>query len=581
MDRYDVDGERTPVLITSRELNLAGVTGPSWEKLHLVFTHGYAAAVAPSNEANNRGEPNFLVSGIPPRVIDLPALEQPEIYHGEDMEGYAIVGTKQTELSDDNISSSYAGDAGVPIDSSLRRAAFALRFGEIEPLISDSITSESKVIYRRDVIDRVRDVAPFLETDEDPYPVLLDGRVQYIVDAYTTTSSFPYAQQVDAATVSEGASGSFNYLRNSVKALVDSYDGDVTLYLTDELYGEPDPIIRAYDKAFPGLFTEEIPDEVRSHFRYPEFLFKTQTHMWGRYHQSNPSTFFNNSDRWTVAPQPSDRGVDAENDGASQEGPIDPFYQEMRIGSAESSEFVLTRPFVLSSGNEGRTLTSIMVARNDPENYGQLEEIVMVASVDGKAERNNEVDGTIQANRKMVTYGPTAEYQTFLGRSQSRVRYGNMLIIPQGNALVYLRPIYAAESSSDRFTLQRIVVLSGDSIGFGETVDLAMADMRDSNPDGPAAGTPTESPDSPESPESPDGTPTPPSTVPGSDATVEELLEQADQTFTEADAALRAGDLAGFERLVDEARALVKRAAGGLGGTATTSTTSTTVAPEG
>jgi uncharacterized membrane protein (UPF0182 family) len=159
VDRYEIDGERTPVIISSRELNLEGVTAPSWEKLHLVFTHGYAAAVAPSNEANSRGEPNFLVSGIPPKVEDLPAIEQPEIYHGEDMGGYAIVGTKQSELSDDNVSSSYAGDAGVSIDSSVRRAAFALRFGEIEPLISDSITSESKVIYERDVIERVREIA--------------------------------------------------------------------------------------------------------------------------------------------------------------------------------------------------------------------------------------------------------------------------------------------------------------------------------------------------------------------------------------------------------------------------------------
>ena len=568
VDRYEIDDSRTPVIISSRELNLSGVTAPSWEKLHLVFTHGYAAAVAPSNSANNRGEPNFLVSGIPPKVKDLPAIEQPEIYHGEDMEGYAIVGTKQSELSDDNVSSAYAGDAGVSIDSTVRQAAFALRFGEIEPLISDSITSESKVIFHRDVIRRVREIAPFLETDQDPYPVLLDGRVQYVVDAYTTTSHYPYAQRVDAATVSKGSSGSFNYLRNSVKALVDSYDGDVTLYLTDELYGgEKDPIIRAYAKAFPDLFEEDIPDEVRSHFRYPEFLFKTQTHMWGRYHQSNPSTFFNNSDRWSVAPAPSDRGVDpGGNAAAAQEGPIDPYYQEMRIGSAEGSQFVLTRPFVLSAGKGGRTLTSVMIARNDPANYGELEEIVMVSEVDGKMQRNNEVDGPIQANQKMVVYPPLAEYQLQLGRNGSRVRYGNLLIIPQGNALVYLRPIYAAEESSGKFTLQRIVVASGDEVGFGETVEAAMADLTDTDPAGSNGepSTPTVDGDSGSS------------TVPGGSRTVDELLEEADSRFSAAEAALREGDLAGYQRLVEEARDLVAEAADALGVTTTTTPSSTT-----
>jgi len=578
VDRYEIEDRRTPVIISSRELNLAGVTAPSWEKLHLVFTHGYAAAVAPSNTANNRGEPNFLVSGIPPKVEDLPAIEQPEIYHGERMEGYAIVGTKQTELSDDNVSATYAGDAGVPIDSSVRRAAFALRFGEIEPLISDSITDESKVIYNRDVIERVHEIAPFLETDQDPYPVLLDGRVQYLVDAYTTTANYPYAQRVDAAAVAEGANGRFNYLRNSVKALVDSYDGDVTLYLTDELYGEPDPIIRAYAKAFPDLFTEEIPDEVRAHFRYPEFLFKTQTHMWGRYHQSNPSTFFNNSDRWTVAPAPSDRGVDADGDSSTAQegqGPIEPYYQEMKIGSAETSQFVLTRPFVLSAGNEGRTLTSVMIARNDPQNYGKLEEIVMVSDVDGEVQRNNDVDGPIQANRKMVVYPPLAEYQLQLGRNGSRVRYGNLLIIPQGNTLLYMRPIYAAEESSGKFTLQRVVVAAGDGVGFGEDVDKAMDDLLDSNPEAAVGGSPEEVDG-----EEPDA---PTTTVPDGSTSVEDLLAQADERFSQADDALRQrGDLAEYQRLVQQAQDLVRRAADAMGtpSSTTSSTTTTTAAPD-
>lgn len=570
VDRYELDGQQTPVVISSRELNLSGVTAPSWEKLHLVFTHGYAAALAPANRTDERGEPDFLVGGIPPRTVDLPPLTRPEIYFGERMDGYSIIGTEQIELSDDDVSTEYVGSGGVPIGSTIRRAAFALRFGQIDPLISDSITDESEVLYVRDVVERVQNVAPFLQTDPDPYPVLLDGRVQYLVDAYTTSSNYPYAEHVDAAQVDEGATGSFNYLRNSVKALVDAYDGTVTLYLTDELYGERDPIIRAYADALPDLFESEIPAEVARHFRYPEFLFKTQTWMWGRYHQSEASTFFNNTDRWTVATGPSDRGVGNEDQEATAtEGPMDPYYQELRIGTAEDTEFVLTRPFVVSSGDgTARNLTSIMIARNDPENYGKLEELIMVSTDGDEVERNNTVRGPVQANRRMVTYEPMAEYQTFVGQRGTKIRLGNLLMLPIGDSIVYLRPVYAAEqSSSNRFTLQRVLVASGESLGFGDSVESAMADLLDSDPDGSVDGPPPEvDPDTPDPGDDPNGgesEETPPDgPAPGASAsTPSELLAQADAKFTEADLALRSGDLAGYQRLVEEAGELVRNAA--------------------
>jgi uncharacterized membrane protein (UPF0182 family) len=591
VDRYDIAGARTPVVISARELNLDGVTNPTWEKLHLVFTHGYAAALAPANQVDALGEPEFLVQGIPPRTTDVPALEQPEIYVGEDMGGYAIVGTKQTELSTDNVTAEYDGLAGVPIDSTLRRAAFALRFGEIEPLISDSITDDSQVIYRRDVVERVRDIAPFLVFDQDPYPILHDGRVQYLVDAYTTTGEYPYAQTVDATEVSADTSGSFNYIRNSVKALVDSYDGTVSLYLTDELYGEQDPIIRAYVKAFPGMFTEDIPDTIKEHFRYPEFMFKTQTFMWGRYHQSDPSTFFNNSDRWIVAQQPSDSGAGAQQADTNSAAPaatqtaIEPYYQELRIGSAETSEFVLTRPFVLSSGDgTGRNLTSVMIARNDPSNYGKLEELVMVSGEGDDAERNSSVYGPVQANRRMVTYVPVTEFQTLTGQRGSTIRYGNILILPFGNSLVYLRPVYVAQEGSSRYTLSKIVMLSGEDVGFGDNVEQALADLLDGDPDG-AVGVPAE-PEAPAEDTPTEGESSPTTTVPGDDddRTATELIQAADEKFAAADAQFAAGDPVAYAELVAEARALVAQAAellaaaGGSDSAATGSTT-TTAAP--
>ena len=570
VDRYVVDGAegtppvREPVVISTRELNEAGISNPTWEKLHLVFTHGYAAAVAPANKVNSRGEPDFLVSGIPATYTGLPALEEPEIYHGEGMAGYAIVGTDQTELSTDQVTTQYKGKSGVEMNTFFRKAAFALRFGEIEPLISDNLTSKSKVIYIRDIEERVQTIAPFLTLDEDPYPVLVDGRIKYIIDGYTTSSNYPYAQELDAAAVARGQTGTFNYIRNSVKAVVDAYDGTVTLYLVDTLYGAKDPIIRAYAKAFPGLFESDIPESLSRHFRYPELLFKTQTEVWGKYHQSNPSTFFNNSDRWDIGQQPPNTSSPAAaatdalaGTPTTQLERIEPYYQLMQLEPGQEPEFVLTRPFVLASSDDNaRNLTAVMVASNDPGSYGKLRQVVMTTTTaDGKVEQNTKVDGPLRANQKIVTYTPVSEYQTIVGRSGSRVQFGNLLILPFQDSLLYLRPVYAKEEQSGRYTLKKVAVTSGDSVGFGDSVELAITDLLDGNDDG-AVDQPAADPSTGES----GGTTT--TTVPtGSDGrTATQLLAAADQKFTEADEKLKAGDLGGYQASVAEARRLVQQA---------------------
>ncbi|MFM7068478.1 MAG: UPF0182 family protein [Actinomycetes bacterium] len=578
VDRYSVASDREPVVISSRELNLDGVSNPSWEKLHLVFTHGYAVALAPANKVNERGEPEFLVQGIPAEVTGLPPLTRPEIYHGEDMTGYAIVGTKQTELSTDDVTTKYDGDSGVTLSSMPRRAAFALRFGEIEPLISNYVERSSKVIFVRDVMERVRTVAPFLELDQDPYPILIDGRVKYVIDGYTTTSRYPYAQQINATEVDATTAGSFNYIRNSVKAVVDAYDGTVKLYLTDDLYGADDPIIRAYVKAFPDLFSGAIPPEVLEHARYPEFMFKAQTTAWGRYHQTNPSTFFNNSDRWAVAQQPPDRATGASVDAdtvavTGQQPRIEPYYQMIQSTPKDDPAFVLTRPFVLASGDDsGRNLTAVMAASSDPGAYGTLSQVVMVTErKDGTVERNNSVDGPLQANQKMVTYDPVSSYQSLVGSRGSRVRFGNLLILPFGNSLLYLRPVYAAEEQSGRYTLKKVVVAAGNNVGFGDTLEAAIADLTDGKDNGVAA------PDS-SSGEAP--TTTVPTPVDPGGRTAEQLLAAADAKFAEAQRALASGNLCDYQSAINEAQQLVRQAAAKLssGGTSGSSgATSTTV----
>ncbi|MGI9578622.1 MAG: UPF0182 family protein, partial [Microthrixaceae bacterium] len=553
----------TPVIISTRELNLDGIPSPrTWEKEHLVFTHGYAGALAPANNANSRGEPNFLLGDIPAVTKNLPPLERPEIYVGEGMEGYAIVDTAQTELTQDDLEASYEGSTGVSIDSFFRKAAFSLRFGEIDPLISDLLNDESRVIYNRDAVERVQLLAPYLLLDPDPYPVLMDGGIKYVVDGYTTSGNYPYAESFNAQELDPEAVGeTFNYVSNSVKALVDAYDGTVELYLTDTLYGSEDPIIRAYSEAFPDLYSETLPSGLLDHLRYPELLFKLQTTAWGRYHQASAATFFNNSDLWDIAQDPpSDASAqattltDANGVQTSDFARIDPYFQMIQLAPDRDPEFLLTRPFVLASqGDSARNLTAIMAVGNDPDNYGRLEEVIIQASGDTESgATTNRVDGTLQAAERISTDQQVSSYQTLVGDTGSSVEFGNLLILPFGDSLLYLRPVYARQESGGRNSLTRIAVTTGSEVGFGETVDDALADLVDGyEPPAQEGDEPTE-PTGEGEPSEGDEPPQEP------DRTTEEALAEADALFDEADAALVDGDLGEYQDKVSEARALLE-----------------------
>ncbi|MGZ7087812.1 MAG: UPF0182 family protein, partial [Ilumatobacteraceae bacterium] len=309
VDRYPItlpDGKTvapTEVVISSRDLNQPGIPQQSWEGQHVSYTHGYGVALSPANAVTTGGSPDFLVHDVPTKSesdrIDF-ELTKPQIYFSENLTGYSIVGAAKDEVDylDTNGSTvgyRYAGKGGVAMGSLLRRAAFSLRLGTMNPLISNLVTKDSKVLYIRDIPSRVHAVAPFLKFDHDPYPVVVDGRIQYVVDAYTTTDRFPNAQAADTGSLNpaSGLKTGFNYVRNSVKAVVDAYDGTVTMYVIDPT----DPIIQAYSSAFPTLFTsmDQMPDALRAHLRYPEDLFKVQTAMWGQYHIEDPQSFYNPS----------------------------------------------------------------------------------------------------------------------------------------------------------------------------------------------------------------------------------------------------------------------------------------------
>ena len=309
VDRYELNGEPTQVVLSVRDLNADGIPRKSWAAEHLTYTHGYGAIVAPANEKESSGEPSFVAEDIPYRAAATSSTSpSPPSTSARTSAATSSWAPSSAEINfedeDETKYTTYEGEDGVALDNVVKKAAFALRFGDLNPLISDQLTGSSKLLYIRDVRERVSALAPFLDLDADPYPVIHDGRIVWIVDAYTTTSRYPYAQRVETGQLADesGLDHTFNYVRNSVKAVVDAYDGTVDFYVMPV----EDPIIDAYRDAFPGLFKdfEEMPEDLRSHLRYPEDLFRIQTTSWAKYHVTEADSFYQGNDFWDVARDP-------------------------------------------------------------------------------------------------------------------------------------------------------------------------------------------------------------------------------------------------------------------------------------
>jgi len=546
-DRYVLNGQKTQVLTAVRELNPGGLpdNGRSWVNRHLQYTHGYGAVVAPANAASPEGNPLFSVQDIPP--VGEPKITQPRVYYGEDLGGYAIVNTKQKELDAGGEASNYSGRGGVPLSSFARKVAFALRFGELNPLISGQITPKSRAIYFRDIDTRVRKAAPFLKYDSDPYPVVLDGRVTWVIDAYTTSNHYPYSQSVDTSRLPNGVDlvGNFNYIRNSVKVTVDAFNGDITYFRVDM----EDPIAKAYSKIFPTLFTDgsKMSEGLREHLRYPEDLFKVQTTMFGRYHLTDPDEFFNASEAWNVAPDPG-TGV-LQNTDSTQTSVVvppgtrqstsrmDPYYVLTRLPSDEDAEFQILQPFVpRSTGDSRRNLTAFMVAKSDPGSYGKLEAYVMPEGI--------QVAGPTLIASQMQSDPAVAQAELFLSQSGSRLLRGNVVMLPVGQSIIAVRPLYVQAQGQNSFPqLRKVIVWHAGRVRMEDTLQAALAGLFGNAPD-------TQAP-----PVVPDGDATPPTSQ-----TVADLLKRAADAFAAADKSLQAGDLAGYQQHIQEARNFTKQA---------------------
>ncbi len=513
VDRYEIDGKITEVVVGARQLNVADVPQQSWEGRHVQYTHGYGVAVAPVNSVTTQGSPDFVVGDVPVVASDDFELDRPQLYIGENLTGYAIVGATipEVDYTEDNktVPFQYDGEAGVGIGSFFRQSAFALRFGDINPLISGFVDGDSRIIFNRDLRLRVQNLAPFLELDADPYPVVSEGRVFYIVDAYTTSNRYPYGQTPDISDLpsESGLRKDFNYVRNSVKVVVDAFDGTTTFYVIDP----DDPIVQAWRKIFPGLFEdfEQMPLDLKNHLRYPEDLFRVQTSIWARYFIDDPETFYANSVTWAVAQDPGTRitartfvdelteAIAAEETATATvtrqlERRIRPFYQLLQLPGEEDPDFVIFRTFVPVSGSgdeedERKELTAFIAAKSDVAEDGSLGEYgqLVVYTVPGTSIPGPSiVDAKIQADTQI------ADAFTQLNQQGSTVLQGNLLMIPVGDSLLFVRPVYVqATGATELPQVKQVIAGVGNDDDFvlviRPTLEEALAALAD--PDGLSA----------------------------------------------------------------------------------------------
>ena len=487
-DRYTIGGETTQVLLGTRELEVN--PNRSWENQHVAFTHGYGVAMAPVSRVKGSGDPDFLVGDLP--VLIDPSVEvtldRPQLYVGEGLDGYAVVGASRSEVdyTDENQETQavrYAdigGEGGVGMGTLTRRAAFALRFGQLEPLISNFVTSDSRVFYVRDVRERVEKLAPFLLFDADPYPVLIDGRILYVVDGYTTTDRYPYSQFASSGELPR-ASGlnrhSFNYVRNSVKATVDAFTGEVKFYVVDE----SDPLVVAYGAAFGGLFTpaSEMPASLVAHLRYAEDLFRIQSEVWGRYHVEDTQNFYQRASEWAVSQDPGRTGEGAANLAVVDEAGfrigtarmrMAPYRTMIALPDGDDAEFVIMRAFVpLDEDDARKELAAYMVGRSDGDHYGEL--------VVYRPPSSN-FDGPALAEERIRNDEAVASLQTLLSQRGSNVLFGELLLVPIENSILYVRPLYVqAEGDNTVPELERVIVAVGEKVVMANSLQEALEEL--------------------------------------------------------------------------------------------------------
>jgi len=462
IDRYQINSEERQVMLAARELNVEKLPESSrnWINEKLIYTHGYGVTMNRVNGFTPEGLPTLILSNMPIQSTD-PAIRvtRPEIYFGELTNTDVYVKTRQKEFDypqgETNSMTSYQGTGGIVLGSFLRRALIAFDRGDLAKVpFSDDITSESRLLMRRSVFERVKAIAPFLTFEQDPYIVIgEDGRLSWMLDAFTTTDQYPYSTHFDIGN------GSINYLRNSVKIVIDAYNGNTTFYVFDP----QDPIINAWQQVFPQLFRDaaEMPQDLRKHVRYPELLLRMQAAAYGLYHMTDPVVFYNREDLWTVA---SEVGMSSSGDQAAR--PMDPNFVLMKLPGESNVEFVEILPFTPSNRNN---MIGWIAGRSDGEDYGK--------AVVYDFPKTRLVDGPLQVEARIDQNAQLSGQLSLWNQQGSRVRRGSLLVIPCGKALIYAEPIYLQAERSPMPELRLVVLAVQDRLAYGSTFEAALRSL--------------------------------------------------------------------------------------------------------
>ncbi len=479
VDRYEINGELTQVMVSARELDQTNLPAVGWVNERLQYTHGYGVVFSPANDVASQGQPDFYVKGVPATTtVNELEVEQPRIYFGESAESveYVVVNSLQDEvdypLSTEGQSvayTNYSGDGGVGIGSFFRRLGFALRYSELNLLISNQLSDDSKLIMERNVVSRVKKAAPFLYTDNDPYLALIDGNLFWIIDMYTVSDKYPYAQPADTRRINEnsGLPMNFNYLRNSVKAVVNAYDGTMNFYVVDE----NDPLILSYKDIFPNLFTAKssMSSELLDHIRYPEDLFTIQSDMYRDYHMTDPRVFYADEDPWVIPSDSSTTPRVATLRGEFTEigfKPMLPYYLLMSLPGESDLSYLIFQPF----NPENRpNMQSFLVADADPENYGQL--------IDFRLPKGEFVDGPSQVATRINQDPDISQIFTLLDQQGSSVIKGNLFVVPINQSILYYQPIYLQGEQNPLPEFKFVVVVFQDRIIMEESLSEALASV--------------------------------------------------------------------------------------------------------
>jgi uncharacterized membrane protein (UPF0182 family) len=592
IDRYTIKGSPVPMVVGVRQVNDADLPSQGWVNTHLQYTHGYGMILSPANTANSH-QPTFALSQVPTQSsADAPKITQPRVYFGlsNPLGGdaaYVLANTRQQEIDYQSgsggnpITSTYHGTGGVQLKNFLVKAAFAIRFGDFNLLVSDLVTHQSRLMFVRDITQMAQKAAPFLSFDSDPYPVLSGGNIYWVLDAYTTSDNYPYSQNFDtsALPLNSGLQQNLNYVRNSVKVVVNAYSGQMKLYDVTSLTKTPDPILQTWEKVFPGMFTSvsQMPAGLRAHLRYPEDLLTLQSAMYGRYHITQPLAFYNATNAWSVSPSagagPPDQAL-PQTQTAGPQGSIStqtqrsaPIYEVFKLPGQNKQTYNLVNSFVPANRADNiQTMVGFIAAGSDPSDYGQLT-VFQTPPIDGPALVDSDIAGTQAVSRAI----------SLLNQNGSTVLLGTLQFVPVGDSMLYFRPFYV-ESSRNPFPKldYYIVVYAGaqgqSQVAFEPTLQGALNDLFGVSLPGQTS----------------QGTTTP--TGPGTalNANIQSLIAQANADYQQAQTDLKAGNFAAYGTDTQNLQSVLQQLQQASGVSSTppaktkpTTTTTTTTVPTG